>query len=147
MLPKSEDPQDLLARIQRRVSVTASGCWIWPQESRHKQGYGLMRIGTRDDGTSRVALVHRVVYACTHGGIPADYDVTHNCGRNFPCVNPDHLIALPHQEVVQRGLLGSAEHRKTHCTHGHAYTPENTYTYPNGRRACRACRSKHNGAS
>lgn len=26
------------------------------------------------------------------------------------------------------------------CLRGHAFTPENTYTYPNGNRACRICR-------
>jgi len=27
----------------------------------------------------------------------------------------------------------------TECIHGHMYTPENTYTYADGRRACRTC--------
>jgi hypothetical protein len=36
---------------------------------------------------------------------------------------------------------GPGRHRVTpaHCPHGHAYTPENTYTYPDGRRGCRTC--------
>jgi hypothetical protein len=29
---------------------------------------------------------------------------------------------------------------RTHCPEGHPYTPENTYTYPRGNRACRECR-------
>lgn len=30
--------------------------------------------------------------------------------------------------------------RKTHCRHGHEYTPENTYIRPSdGSRACRTC--------
>lgn len=28
---------------------------------------------------------------------------------------------------------------KTRCPRGHEYTPENTYTSPDGRRQCRAC--------
>jgi len=37
----------------------------------------------------------------------------------------------------------AADHQraKTHCPHGHEYTPENTLVYPSdGRRRCRACR-------
>jgi uncharacterized paraquat-inducible protein A len=30
-------------------------------------------------------------------------------------------------------------HRTTHCVHGHAYTPENSYVDKAGRRFCRAC--------
>lgn len=30
--------------------------------------------------------------------------------------------------------------RVTHCPQGHPYTPENTYSYPAGNRACRECR-------
>lgn len=29
---------------------------------------------------------------------------------------------------------------RTHCPQGHEYTPENTYVYPKGNRACRECR-------
>jgi hypothetical protein len=29
---------------------------------------------------------------------------------------------------------------KTHCPHGHEYTSENTYIYPQGRRSCNECR-------
>ncbi|MEZ5411050.1 MAG: hypothetical protein R2761_23670 [Acidimicrobiales bacterium] len=32
-----------------------------------------------------------------------------------------------------------AEHRKTHCKHGHEYTEENTYVTPQGARKCRTC--------
>ncbi len=32
---------------------------------------------------------------------------------------------------------------KTHCKIGHEFTVENTYTYPNGERACRTCRDAH----
>lgn len=35
---------------------------------------------------------------------------------------------------------GHARAGKTHCPSGHAYTPENTYVYPNSKRACRECR-------
>lgn len=32
-----------------------------------------------------------------------------------------------------------AHHRKTHCKHGHEYTPENTYFHNGGKRHCGEC--------
>jgi hypothetical protein len=32
------------------------------------------------------------------------------------------------------------DNHRTHCVHGHEYTPENTITDRNGRRDCRTCR-------
>ncbi|NMF29576.1 hypothetical protein [Cellulosimicrobium aquatile] len=40
--------------------------------------------------------------------------------------------------------LDGADHQraKTHCPHGHEYTPENTIVFPSdGRRRCRSCRN------
>jgi len=34
---------------------------------------------------------------------------------------------------------------KTHCPHGHEYTPENTYRFSDGRRRCRTCRLERAG--
>lgn len=41
----------------------------------------------------------------------------------------------------RRGSLPWVEQRATSatCPHGHPWTPENTYTYPNGSRYCREC--------
>lgn len=33
----------------------------------------------------------------------------------------------------------AAESAKTHCKHGHEYTPENTFLSPSGHRECKAC--------
>jgi len=41
-------------------------------------------------------------------------------------------------DAVRNGCHNMAS--KTHCPYGHAYTPENTYHYPNGARACNECR-------
>lgn len=44
-------------------------------------------------------------------------------------------------ENIRRGTSPSSKNRiKTHCDKGHEYTPENTYSPPNGQRACRTCR-------
>jgi hypothetical protein len=36
----------------------------------------------------------------------------------------------------------SAKAKATHCVHGHEFTPENTYTKPNGTRDCRVCKRR-----
>lgn len=33
------------------------------------------------------------------------------------------------------------DRNKTHCSRGHEFTPENTYTPPDGHKRCRACRA------
>ena len=38
---------------------------------------------------------------------------------------------------------GEPNRSKTHCPHGHEYTPENTYN-SGGRRHCRKCRRRRN---
>ncbi|NMF28888.1 hypothetical protein [Cellulosimicrobium aquatile] len=45
------------------------------------------------------------------------------------------------------GIGGGGHQRaKTHCPHGHEYTPENTIVYPSdGRRRCRRCRRRATG--
>jgi hypothetical protein len=32
---------------------------------------------------------------------------------------------------------------KTHCCHGHPFSPDNTYVNPKGGRECRTCHRKH----
>jgi hypothetical protein len=52
------------------------------------------------------------------------------------------LIALDRQGRRVRKNGAPSRHfnaSKTHCRHGHPFTPENTYYTPDGRRRCRAC--------
>jgi hypothetical protein len=52
------------------------------------------------------------------------------------------LEAVTGQEALGRRDWVRARARRTHCRHGHAYTPENSYVDPRGFRQCRACRSE-----
>jgi HNH endonuclease len=116
------------------AQVTPEGeCWIWHGRT-DRLGYGTF---SRRKGHS--GLVHRIVYILARGSIPDDCVLDHLC-RRPPCVNPAHLEAVPQRVNVFRGRSHIAANRhKTHCPHGHAYTPENTAMTRNGARYCRQC--------
>lgn len=114
----------------------SEGCWVW-QRVILPSGYGQVKW----KGRSRRA--HRVAYELAVGPIPRGLQLDHLC-RNRACVRPDHLEAVTARVNTLRGnTITAANARKTHCIHGHAFTPENTYRYQ-GKRACKACRTANN---
>jgi hypothetical protein len=52
---------------------------------------------------------------------------------NRPSAKNDPVLAL------QNAVHGEHHRRKTHCPHGHEYTPENTKITTTGARRCRTC--------
>jgi|TARA_Y100000296_G_C5134436_1_gene237408 hypothetical protein len=42
----------------------------------------------------------------------------------------------------RRHSNSGVSHRRTHCVHGHEYTPENSFTNRQGGRECNICRKK-----
>ena len=79
------------------------------------------------------------------GLIPEGLQIDHLC-RNKECVNPDHLEPVTGSQNMKR-IPGQPFPARTSgmnvtgfCIHGHEYTPENTYTYPDGRTECRECK-------
>jgi hypothetical protein len=125
------------------AKVNAQGvCWEWtgPQ---NKGGYGRDTSGPR--GSVPRPAVH-VAWEYLVGPVPAGLQPDHLC-RNRLCVNPDHIEWVPGRINNNRGGSPSANNaRKTHCSKGHKFTPENTYTLPNGARSCRICRSNASSA-
>lgn len=111
-------------------------CWEWRGPRNHK-GYGLLGQSTYD---SRSA--HRYAFHQAKGLCPPHLQLDHICNHTW-CVRPSHLIVTTARENLMRGNGCCAIHaRKTHCKYGHAFTPENTYRNPKGRRGCRTCRRK-----
>lgn len=127
-------------RIRSRIRITETGCWEWMGERRttktrgYESSYGRIWLGRK-----RVESTHRHVYALLKGPISEGLVLDHLC-RNPPCCNPAHLEAVTSDENNRRGMSPAAINaRKTHCNHGHPFTPDNTGTDARGDRYCRAC--------
>lgn len=105
----------------------ASRCWTWTGTLR--DGRGQFRVNRRTISAPQWAWEQR------HGRpVPKGQWLKATC-HNGACVNPDHL-----EPVAPVELAGAHERAKTHCPAGHAYSAENTYVTPAGKRMCRTCR-------
>ena len=69
-------------------------CWPWLGTT-DKDGYGMIRVGSRTDGSRKMARACRVVFELTRGFVPEH--VRHSC-HNPPCCNPAHLKDGTHQD-------------------------------------------------
>lgn len=142
------------SRLARKID-TSGDCWIWTAAV-DPGGYG--RVW--HDGNMRLA--HRVTYEVFVGPIPDGLSLDHIChnadtscdgGKGCPhrlCVNPAHLEPVTQGDNARRGRTGqrSGEQKRsrTHCIHGHEFTPENTYVIASkNARVCITCR-RANGA-
>lgn len=126
-LPESDLGSDEEVTFFRGV-VQDGDCWRW-LGARDSSGYGRFRGQP----------AHRWSYERLRVEIPDDLFIDHLC-RNRACVNPWHLEPVPNRENILRGVSPTAANaRKTHCVHGHEFTPENTRICSRGWRACKAC--------
>ena len=109
-------------------AVKTPSCWRW---SGYHTGEGYARLGSEN--------AHRIAYELYVGPIPAGMQIDHLC-RNKGCVNPAHLEPVTQQENISRSENMAARYaRRSHCTNGHEYTPENTRLGPTNNRVCRTC--------
>lgn len=123
----------LAERVFRRIQRAPSGCWEWTG-AREALGYGRFWLN------GRMAYAHRVVYELLVEPIPDGLQIDHLC-RNACCVNPSHLDVVTQRENLRRGVgFSGLNARKTHCSRGHEFSPENTAVQRNGSRQCLACR-------
>lgn len=126
-------------RFWDRVDVgLPQACWLWPG-AKDRCGYGSFSIQNRSHST------HRIAFVLTNGHISQEQVLDHLC-RNRACINPAHLEPVTARENVLRSpnSVAAINASKTHCKHGHEFTPENTISELNDngfpRRRCRTCR-------
>lgn len=123
-------------RLWSNVTKEADGCWIWMGKEKNQWGHGSMRVEGRKIGT------HRFAYELFVGAIPSGLELDHLC-RRPSCVNPAHLEPVSRRENTLRGTAVTALNaRKTHCSNGHEFTPDNIYARKgtaHPQRMCREC--------
>jgi hypothetical protein len=138
----------LSASCNRCRSVFAKSIYVHkPRQSKRGARFTPARDGDKIQARSRS---NRLVAV---GLLPNPNDV--------PCKDCGHIgddrrheydhykgYSAEHQETVEavcticHSKRDNANAKKTHCVHGHEFTPENTIVGPNGRR-CRTCRRAH----
>jgi hypothetical protein len=132
-LSRDESAERFWSRVRRTET-----CWWWEGKVNPATGYGQMGL-LRREGSGGYA--HRAAYLLVKGPIGAGLTLDHLC-RNRRCVNPDHLEAVSSRINTLRSplTLAGINARKTHCKHGHEFTPENTGLDRRGRsRHCLRC--------
>ena len=109
--------------------------------SPRKAKSGHLFVALRIDDTRTTWGVHALVLETFVGPRPSGMEACH--WNDIPADN--RLVNLRWGtrsenvlDCVRNGNHNMAN--KTHCPQGHEYTPENTYLYPEQRRACRECR-------
>lgn len=136
-MPRKGHAELILDRIDfngAEVDPALGPCWLWM----HLVNEGGYPIQKTHDTT---IFVHRYMYEHLVGSVSEGFELDHLC-RVRNCCNPGHLEPVTPRINQQRSnSFAGLNARKTHCIHGHEFTPENTYFPPKrpNRRQCRAC--------
>ena len=136
-VPKEIAVPLFLKRLWSRTEVNDRGCMFWTG-STNSDGYGKISF------QNKPVLLHRWIYEQHHGHIPKGILICHRCDTP-QCWNIAHLFAGTSQDnlldCARKGRHTNGS--KTHCRHGHEYTPENTLMTDAGkgrwRRSCKTC--------
>ena len=131
-----KDLQDVLLDIILYEPTTLdTGCWKYP--NLNSKGYG--RIELKGNNTT----THKLLYEYFVGSITNNLNIHHTCGNKW-CCNFEHLKLVSSSEHRKLHMLDpksiqNIRRQRTHCLHGHKYTPENTRITPKGQRCCKIC--------
>lgn len=104
-------------RFWAKVEQT-DNCWLWTAYI-DRGGYGRFAAVPQTP-----VLAHRYAYELMVGPIPDGMSLDHLC-RVRRCVNPEHLEPVPQIVNTRRGTSARRAQR-THCMHGHPFSPDNT---------------------
>lgn len=102
---------------------------------------GHLSVALSSNGISRTFRVHHLVLEAFVGPRPAGMEGCH--WDDDPANNSVGNLRWDTRSANVHDCIRNGNHamtNRTHCPEGHEYTPENTYTYPQGNRACRECR-------
>ncbi len=105
----------LWARLQTKFTPEPNtGCWLWTA-SIDEGGYGFLHVGTKREGTARMARAHRVAFELLRGAVPEGLVLDHTC-RVRSCVNPQHLEPVSFADNIRRGAAPNiVAHREGRC--------------------------------
>lgn len=116
----------------RASYVLQDCCWIWIRGC-FRDGYGAFGLGGKTRRT------HRVSYEAFYNLLLSSDQFLHHICRNKRCVNPLHLEITNQVDHVDGITFGNKD--KTHCPHGHEYTPANIcWNRGCTSRECRICK-------
>ena len=121
-------------RFWEKVTKTET-CWLWTG-GHTRESYPQFWDGKR-------VLAHRWAYQQFVGPIPPGLHLDHVRERGCTstlCVRLSHLEPVtPRENTMRSNGITAINARKTHCAHGHKYTPETLHMSRTGHRQCRAC--------
>jgi hypothetical protein len=104
---------------------------------------GLYRGGKRVESRT----VHSVVAEAFLGPCPPGLEVLHRDGNGMNNAVGNLSYGTRGENMLDRVRHGTHNHAaKTHCIHGHEFTPDNTYITTRGGRECRACQRRRQRA-
>lgn len=128
------------ADLAREVGVSASAVRGWLRRTVDRGGEtGPWLI---DDDLAARARAHFATLAAARAARPVVCTVD-GCENSVKARGWCRMHYYRWRNHGSTDRLDGADHQraKTHCPHGHEYTPENTIVYPSdGRRRCRTCR-------